>query len=138
MPRICENLLPTKCCTQVAHDDHFRLLHARLLLAYQLREDGTVGPRKVLHDFKKDRGIDGMCIDVKGNIYATAGQGKTGGVYVFTAAGKQIGFIPTPETPTNCVVGDHDRKTLYVTAGRSLYRVKLNAEGFAVYWPKSE
>jgi gluconolactonase len=111
---------------------------ARLLLAYPLREDGTVGPRKVLHDFKKDRGIDGMCIDVKGNIYATAGQGKTGGVYVFTAAGKQIGFIPTPETPTNCVFGDHDRKTLYVTAGRSLYRVKLNAEGFAVYWPKSE
>jgi sugar lactone lactonase YvrE/pimeloyl-ACP methyl ester carboxylesterase len=108
----------------------------RLLLAYPLNADGTVGTKKVLHDFKADRGVDGMCVDVKGNIYATAGQGKTGGVYVFTPDGKKIDFVPTPETPTNCVFGDADRKTLYVTAGRSLYRIRLNVEGFAVYWPK--
>jgi gluconolactonase len=108
----------------------------RLLLSYPLRADGTVGARKVLYDFKEDRGIDGMCVDVKGNIHATAGQGKTGGVYVFTPEGKKIGFVSTPETPTNCVFGDANRKTLYVTAGRSLYRVKLNVEGFAVFWPK--
>jgi gluconolactonase len=109
---------------------------ARLLLSYPLHEDGTVGPKKVLHDFKKDRGIDGMCVDVKGHIYGAAGQGKTGGVYIFTPAGKQMGFIPTPETPSNCVFGDSDHKSLYVTAGRSLYRIKLNTEGFAIYWPK--
>lgn len=108
----------------------------RLLLAYPLNEDGSVGPKKVLHDFGADRGIDGMSIDVDGNLYATAGQGKTGGVYIFTPAGKKAGFIPTPETPTNCVFGGADRKMLYVTAGRSLYRVHLNAEGFAVFWPK--
>jgi gluconolactonase len=108
----------------------------RLLLAYPLKEDGSVGTKKVLHDFGADRGIDGMSIDIQGNLYATAGQGKTGGVHIFTAEGKKIGFIPTPETPTNCVFGGADRKMLYVTAGRSLYRVHLNAEGFAVYWPK--
>ncbi len=108
----------------------------RLLLAFPLNEDGGVGAKKVLHDFGADRGIDGMCVDAKGNIYGTAGQGKTGGVYVFTSAGKKIGFLATPETPTNCVFGGADRKMLYVTAGRSLYRVHLNVEGFAVYWPK--
>lgn len=108
----------------------------RLLLAYPLHDDGSVGAKKVLHDFGADRGIDGMCVDVKGNIYATAGQGKTAGVSVFTPAGKRIGFVPTPEAPTNCVFGGADRKMLYVTAGRSLYRVHLNVEGFAVYWPK--
>jgi gluconolactonase len=108
----------------------------RLLLAYPLMEDGSVGAKKVLHDFGADRGIDGMSIDVQGNLFATAGQGKTGGVYIFTPMGKRIGFIPTPETPTNCVFGGVDRKMLYVTAGRSLYRIHLNAEGFAVYWPK--
>ncbi len=108
----------------------------RLLLAYPLKADGTVGPKKVLHDFGKGRGIDGMCIDVQGNLYATAGDGKTGGVYVFTPAGKQIGFIATPETPSNCTFGGHDHKTLYVTAGRSLYRVRLGAEGFSPSWPK--
>jgi len=108
----------------------------RLLLSYPLKADGSVGPKKVLYDFKEDRGIDGMCIDVKGNLYATAGKDKTGGVYIFTPEGKKIGFLPTPETPTNCVFGNADHKTLYVTAGKSLYRVKLNAEGFAVFWPK--
>ncbi len=108
----------------------------RLLLAYPLHADGSVGAKKVLHDFKNDRGIDGMCVDGKGNIYGAAGQGKTGGVSIFTPAGKKIGFIPTPETPSNCVFGDADHKTLYITAGRSLYGIRLNAEGFAVYWPK--
>jgi gluconolactonase len=108
----------------------------RVLLAYPLRADGTVGEGKVLHDFGTDRGIDGMCVDVRGNLYATAGQGKTAGVSIFTAQGKKVGFIPTPETPTNCVFGGKDRKMLYVTAGRSLYRIHLTVEGFAVYWPK--
>jgi gluconolactonase len=108
----------------------------RHLLAFELKPDGTVGPKKVLHDFGKGRGIDGMCIDVKGNVYATAGTGKLAGVYVFSPEGKQLAFIPTPEDPTNCVFGGKDRKTLYVTGGKSLYRIPLKIEGFAVYWPK--
>ena len=66
------------------------------LLAFPLKDDGTVGTKKVLHDFGKDRGIDGMCVDAKGNIYGAAGSGKTSGVYVFTPEGKQIAFIPVP------------------------------------------
>jgi gluconolactonase len=106
------------------------------LLAFPLKEDGTVGEKRLLHDFGTDRGIDGMCVDAQGNIYGAAGQGKTGGVYVFSPEGKQLAFLPVPETPTNCVFGGKERKTLYVTAGKSLYRIGLNAEGFAVFWPK--
>jgi gluconolactonase len=106
------------------------------LLAFPLKADGNVGPKRLLHDFGKERGIDGMCADVHGNIYGAAGSGKSGGIYIFNSLGKQLGFIPTPETPTNCVFGDRDRRTLYVTAGKSLYRIKLKIEGFAVYWPK--
>ncbi|MBM3993030.1 MAG: SMP-30/gluconolactonase/LRE family protein [Planctomycetes bacterium] len=108
----------------------------RYLLAYALDDDGKVGKKKILHDFGDDRGIDGMCIDIKGNIYATAGKGKTGGVYIFNADGKKIDFIATPETPTNCCFGGDDRRMLYVTAGKSLYRIHLTIDGFAVYWPK--
>jgi gluconolactonase len=106
------------------------------LLAFPLKVDGNVGPKRLLHDFGKERGIDGMCADVHGNIYGAAGSGKSGGIYIFDSQGSQLGFIPTPETPTNCVFGDRDRRTLYVTAGKSLYRIKLKIEGFAVYWPK--
>ena len=108
----------------------------RYLLSYPLKEDGSVGEKKVLHDFSPDRGIDGMCIDIKGNIYATAGRGKTAGVTIFSPDGKKLGFVPTPEDPSNCVFGGADRKMLYITAGRSLYRVQLTIEGFAVYWPQ--
>lgn len=110
----------------------------RQLLAFPFNEHGEVGPKKVLYDFGNDRGIDGMCVDIKGNVYATAGLGKTAGVYIFTPDGKKTGFIATPETPTNCVFGGGDRKMLYVTAGKSLYRIPLTVEGFAVYWPKDK
>jgi gluconolactonase len=108
------------------------------LLAFPLKEDGSVGEKRVLYDFGKGRGIDGMAADVKGNLYAAAGDGEKGGVTVFSPEGKRLGFIPTPETPSNCVFGGKDRKMLYVTAGKSLYRIALNAEGFAVFWPKED
>jgi gluconolactonase len=91
------------------------------LVAYPLNEDGTVGAKKLLHDFGKQRGIDGMCCDARGNIYGAAGSDKTSGIYVFSPEGKQTGFIPVPETVTNCCFGDKDHKTLYVTAGNALY-----------------
>jgi gluconolactonase len=108
----------------------------RYLFAYPLNDDGTVGKKKILHDFAPDRGIDGMCIDIKGNIYATAGSKKTAGVTIFSPDGKKLDFIPTPEDPSNCVFGGDDRRMLYITAGRSLYRIHLTIDGFAVYWPK--
>jgi gluconolactonase len=108
------------------------------LLAFPLKEDGSVGPKKVLHDFGKGRGIDGMSIDEKGNIYGAAGSGKTAGVYIFNPEGKKLAFLPTPEDPSNCCFGGPDHRTLYVTAGRSLYRIQLNVPGFGIYWPKEK
>ncbi len=105
----------------------------RQLLAFPLKADKSVGPKKVLFDFKDDRGIDGMVVDTAGNLFATAGKGKTAGVHVFSPEGKKIGFIATPETPTNCVFGGKDRKTLYITAGKSLYRIATNHTGFQVW-----
>jgi gluconolactonase len=90
----------------------------------------------VLHDFKEGRGIDGMCMDTRGNVYATAGADTKAGVYVFDPQGKPLAFIPTPEDPSNCVFGDPDQQTLYITAGKSLYRLRLNAKGFAVFRPQ--
>src|SRR5262249_32716808 len=108
------------------------------LVSYPLKEDGSVGPKKVLYDFGKERGIDGMSIDVKGNIYGMAGSGKTGGLYIISPEGKQLAFVPTPETPTNCCFGGKDHKMLYVTAGKSLYRMRVKEEGFALFWPKEK
>jgi gluconolactonase len=99
------------------------------LVAYDIAADGACKRRAVLHDFGERRGIDGMIGDTAGNIYATAESGDKTGVYVFAPDGKQIGFIRTPETATNCTFGDKDLKTLYITAGTSLYKIRLNATG---------
>lgn len=101
----------------------------RQLVAFPLNADGTVGPRKVLYDFGKGRGIDGMTVTTDGMIVATAGTGPAGGIYFFAPEGKQLGFLPTPEDPNNCCFGGPDRRTLYITAGKSLYRVQLTASG---------
>jgi gluconolactonase len=101
----------------------------RVLLAYPINSDGTTGLPKEIVDFGADRGIDGMTVTADGLIVATAGKGKTAGVSVFKPDGSKIGFLPTPEDPTNCCFGGQDLKTLYVTAGSSLYRVNTNLTG---------
>lgn len=103
------------------------------LVAYDILDDSRCRRRAVLHDFGDGRGIDGMVVDTRGNIWATAGSGAKTGVYVFTPTGKQVAFIRTPETATNCTFGDRDLKTLYITAGTSLYKVRVNAVGFLAY-----
>jgi dipeptidyl aminopeptidase/acylaminoacyl peptidase len=103
------------------------------LLAYDILPDGSCRRRAVLHDFQERRGIDGMVLDTRGNIYATAESGERTGVYVFSPDGKQLGFIRTPETATNCTFGDRDLKTLYITAGTSVYKIRLNTVGFLAY-----
>ncbi len=108
---------------------------AHTLVAYDIAADGACKRRAVLHDFGTHRGIDGMVLDTQGNIYATAESGEKTGVYIFSPEGKELGFIHTPETATNCTFGDKDLKTLYVTAGRSLYKIRLNATGFLIYPP---
>ncbi|MFN4260448.1 MAG: SMP-30/gluconolactonase/LRE family protein [Gemmataceae bacterium] len=108
----------------------------RHLLAFELKPDGSVGAKRLLYDFGKERGIDGMAMDEQGNIYATAGSGKASGVYVFNPQGERLAFIATPETATNCVFGGQERNLLYITAGKSLYRIPLKTKGFALYWPK--
>jgi gluconolactonase len=105
------------------------------LIAYDVMPDGTCKRRAVLWDFKEARGIDGMRCDTHGNVWTTAESGAKTGVYVISPKGEQVGFIRTPETATNCTFGDKDLKTLYITAGTSMYKVRVNAVGFLAYPP---
>ncbi len=102
---------------------------ARELRAYPLNGDGTVGPGKMLYSFGADRGIDGMCTSEGGWIFAAAGKGKTAGITFFSPEGKKEGFLPVPEDPSNCCFGGKDRKMLYITAGKSLYRIPTKIAG---------
>jgi gluconolactonase len=51
-------------------------------------------------------------------------------VYVISPTGKLLEFIPIPEdTITNNAFGGPDMKTLYVTAGKTLYKLRTDIPG---------
>ena len=113
---------------------------ARLIRAYDLLPDGTVRNMRVLYNFYPGRSADGMSIDTRGNLYAAAGLHRTRGtaetldtkcgVYVISPQGKLLKFIPVPEDYiTNTAFGGKDMKTLYVTAGKTLYRMRNDIAG---------
>jgi gluconolactonase len=112
---------------------------ARLaLLALDLGADGSVSGPRVLHDFGKGRGIDGMTVTADGRIVAAAGAGRLAGVSVFSPDGKPLAFIGVPESPTNVEFGGPGRTTLYITAGKSLYRVETTMTGHHLWPPRTE
>ena len=100
------------------------------LLAYDLAADGTAKFREVLVDYSPQDGPDGLVIDSKGNLYVAVRDMTRPGICVYSPEGKELEYIPT-EIPTNVGFGrGAERSTLYITAGKSLYRIKLNAEGY--------
>jgi gluconolactonase len=112
----------------------------RELRAYPVREDGTLGPHTVLHNFYPHRGIDGMCLDVEGNVVATAGWQESGPgpmIYVFAPNGRVLETHPVPfDRPTNCTWGGPDLSTLYVTTGTGhLLAAQTERRGYLVFPP---
>jgi gluconolactonase len=106
----------------------------RALIAARVGDRGKVDNPRVLYDFGSGRGIDGMTITTDGRIVAAAGAGDKAGAYVFSPEGKLLEVIPTPEDPANVEFGGEDGKTLYICAGRSLYRIQTTMTGFWL-WP---
>jgi gluconolactonase len=88
------------------------------LVSFQVQADGSLKGKRVLFDFVRGRGIDGMTLDSAGNIYATAGTGEYAGIYVFSSAGEQLAWLSTPGDPTNCTFGVNQAEGsyLYITA----------------------
>ena len=110
----------------------------RELRAYPVRDDGSLGPYAVLHNFYPHRGIDGMCLDTDGNIIATAGwevSGPGGMIYVFAPNGRVLETHPVPANrPTNCAFGGPDLSVLYVTSIEGhLLRAQTDRRGHLLY-----
>jgi gluconolactonase len=113
---------------------------ARMIRVYDLLPDGTVQNMRIHYNFYPGRSADGMSIDTQGNLYASAGMHRSRntaetldtacGVYVISPEGKLLKFIPIPEDfITNNAFGGPDMKTLYVTAGKTLYKFRTEIAG---------
>ena len=100
----------------------------KVWMRYQVEKDGSLTNGKVFYDASSDKrqgGPDGMKVDRLGNVYSTG----PGGIWVFSPAGKALGVILMPERTANLNWAGADRKTLYITATSSVYRITLKVPG---------
>lgn len=107
--------------------DDSRRRHVR---AFALAADGRISNGRVLCDMDHPQpgSPDGMKVDEAGHLYVA---GATG-IWVFEPDGTCLGVIAMPELPANCAWGDADRKTLYITARTSVYRIRTTTPGMRV------
>ena len=67
-------------------------------------------------------GPDGFTVDPAGNLYAAV----QNAVWAWSPSGERLFELPVRENPTNVAFGGSDGKTLFITAGSSLYGIELN------------
>jgi len=99
----------------------------RLVRVFDVAPNGKAANGRTLIS-KIDGPPDGIRTDEKGNIWVTCNN-----VSVFAPDGKMLGKIDFPETPRNLTFGEGDLGTLYVTALKSVYRVRLDVKGSVQY-----
>jgi gluconolactonase len=125
-------------------DSHPKVGGNRKIWSFAIGADGSLSGQTLVYDFGKGRGGDGMRVDVKGNLWIAAGisvpRGNPGetldvppGIYVVAPDGKLLGRIPVPENLiTNLCFAGPERKTVYVTAGKTLYKFPTTVSGYSV------
>jgi gluconolactonase len=99
-----------------------------VIMAYPLKEDGTIGAGKVFFNATdiKSRGgaCDGMTVDTEGNLWTSI----PGGVGVFTPDGKQLGYLATGDLTANVEFGG-DGSTLFICNNHRVLKIKTSAKG---------
>src|SRR5271168_4215712 len=81
----------------------------KIWMRYQVEKDGSLTNGKVFYDASSDKG--------------------PGGIWIFSPQGKPLGVILMPERTANLNWAGPDRKTLYITASSSIYRITLKVPG---------
>ena len=96
---------------------------------------------KLIFDWKTSRGPDGFKMDRNNRLFVAAGLNRANppfetvepykaGIYILSSEGELLDFIPVPmDEVTNCAFGGEDLKTLYITAGSTLWSIRVNSPG---------
>src|SRR5580658_7161241 len=95
----------------------------RNVRAYDLDRAGEASNERVL--ISGIAGVPGgLAVDEKGNLYVAGN-----GVAVYTPDGRPLHTIPMKARVSNCTFGEADGRTLIVTSGGFVYRLRLDVKG---------
>ena len=103
------------------------VMNSKKLYRFPVKKDGTLGEIELFYEMNQTNemeALDGIKIDVQGNVYVSA----PGGVWIISPKGILLGKIIGPERPANMAWGD-DGKTLYLAAHSGLYKIKTKIGG---------
>ncbi|MBI4664224.1 MAG: SMP-30/gluconolactonase/LRE family protein [Verrucomicrobia bacterium] len=128
----------------VADNNNNTVGGARKLWRFDLKPGGTIDPesRVMIFDWETGRGPDGLKMDREGRLFVAGGLNQPhppfetadkfkGGIYILTAQGKLLDFVAIPrDEVTNCAFGGNEMKTIYITAGGSLWSIRVNSPGW--------
>lgn len=106
------------------------------LLAFDVKADGTLGPRRNFAKYGKvtpgaggsvTSGADGLAIDAQGRVYCA----DAAGVEVFSPKGELLGVIPVSLPPQNIAFAGAGKQTLYIVGRGSAFKVRLLTAGYS-------
>jgi len=104
----------------------------RNIRVYDVSPDGSLKNGRIFGQEPGGKGDgvpDGIKVDSNGNLFVTGPKG----IWVWDANGNHIGTIVMPEQPANLTWGDRDYRTLYITATTSVYRLRMQTQGYIPY-----
>ena len=109
----------------------------RLIWAYSVNEDGSLGQRRKHVEATDTGALDGIKCDEFGNLWCGWGSNgsadsdpeKLDGVRVFDPQGKAIGHITLPERCANLCFGGEKGNRLFMASSHALYSIFVNARG---------
>lgn len=103
----------------------------RRIRAFDVAADGALSGNRILIEMGSDApGVpDGMKVDTAGRVWCTG----SGGVWIVEPDGVLAGILPTPEVTRNICFGGSDMRTLFLTAGHSLYSIRVTTPGIGAF-----
>jgi gluconolactonase len=112
----------------------------RLIWAWDVQPGGTLANKRLVVDANGPGALDGMAVDVRGNLWCGFGSsGEPGaapsegldGVRVYDPTGRAIGHVHLPERCANLCFGGARHNRLFMAASHSLYALFVNVQGAA-------
>lgn len=109
-----------------------------VILAWNVSPAGKLSGRHVFADMNAlaAKGLpglpDGMCIDARGDLWASG----PGGIHVLAPDGRELGLISTGVAISNCTFGGPHGRTLYMTSTHVLASLQTNVHGAPIRIPK--